>query len=76
MNNRSNHHETEPQDRTDQDRRDFLVRCGRFAAVTPPALTFLLSTSLKSSAIAQSSGGPKGPKGPKDPKGPKGHKSL
>jgi hypothetical protein len=26
-------------------RRDFLIRCGRFAAVTPPAMTMLLATS-------------------------------
>jgi hypothetical protein len=38
------------------DRRDFLNKCGRFAIVTPPALVFLLSTSLTSKAIAASSG--------------------
>jgi hypothetical protein len=27
------------------DRRDFLKRCGRFAAVTPPAMTLLLSVA-------------------------------
>jgi hypothetical protein len=37
-------------------RREFLARCGRFAVVTPPAVTLLLSTSLNSSAIAYSSG--------------------
>jgi hypothetical protein len=37
-------------------RREFLARCGRFAVVTPPAITLLLSTSLNSSAIAYSSG--------------------
>jgi hypothetical protein len=36
------------------DRRDFLARCGRFAVVTPPTMAFLLSTSLKSDAIARS----------------------
>jgi hypothetical protein len=41
---------------TSDDRRDFLARCGRFAVVTPPAVAFLLSTSLKSDAIAQSGG--------------------
>jgi len=30
----------------DDDRREFLKTCGRFAAVTPPAMTLLLSTSL------------------------------
>ena len=37
-----------------EDRRKFLISCGRFAAVTPPAMTLLLSTSLTSTAIAQS----------------------
>jgi len=41
----------------DDDRRKFLAACGKFAVVTPPALTILLSTSLNSKAIAQSSGG-------------------
>ena len=41
---------------TSDDRRDFLARCGRFAIVTPPAVAFLLSTSLTSDAIAQSGG--------------------
>jgi hypothetical protein len=41
----------------DDDRRKFLAACGKFAIVTPPALTVLLSTSLNSKAIAQSSGG-------------------
>jgi hypothetical protein len=44
------------------DRRKFLASAGRFAAVTPPALTLLLSTSLTSDAIA-GSGGPKGNNG-------------
>ena len=39
-------------------RRDFLKKCGAFAAVTPPAVTFLLSTSMSSKAIAASSGRP------------------
>jgi hypothetical protein len=37
-----------------EDRRKFLISCGRFAAVTPPAMTALLSTSLTSTAIARS----------------------
>ncbi len=41
----------------DEDRRKFLETCGRFAAVTPPAMVMLLSTSLTSEAIAQSGGG-------------------
>lgn len=40
----------------DDDRREFLKTCGRFAAVTPPAMTLLLSTSLTSKAIARSGG--------------------
>jgi hypothetical protein len=28
-------------------RREFLKKCGRFAAVTPPAMTVLLSVALK-----------------------------
>ena len=48
-----------------EDRRKFLISAGRFAAVTPPAITLLLSTSLTSDAIAGSGnngryGGPKG----------------
>jgi len=39
-----------------EDRRKFLISCGRFAAVTPPAMTLLLSTSLTSDAIAHSGG--------------------
>jgi len=37
-----------------EDRRKFLISAGRFAAVTPPAITLLLSTSLTSDAIAHS----------------------
>ena len=40
-----------------EDRRAFLASCGKFAAVTPPALTVLLSTSLTSDAIAKSGHG-------------------
>ena len=41
----------------DADRRKFLAACGRFAVVTPPAVTLLLSTSLNSDAIAHSGRG-------------------
>lgn len=41
----------------DADRRKFLAACGRFAVVTPPVVTLLLSTSLSSDAIAHSGGG-------------------
>jgi hypothetical protein len=41
----------------DDDRREFLKTCGKFAVVTPPAITLLLSTSLTSNAIARSGAG-------------------
>ncbi|MDX0651757.1 hypothetical protein GOD34_13320 [Sinorhizobium medicae] len=41
-------------DLSEQDRREFLKACGRFAAVTSPTVTMLLSTSLTSDAIASS----------------------
>ena len=47
---------------SDDDRRDFLKSCGRFALTVPPAMTVLLSTSLMSPAIAQSTGGNLWPK--------------
>jgi len=40
----------------DQARREFIKRTGRFAAITPPAITFLLGTSLSSRAVAASNG--------------------
>ena len=43
-------------DTENEDRREFLKSCGKFAAVTPPAMTLLLSTSLTSAAIAGSGG--------------------
>jgi hypothetical protein len=43
-----------PNDIEIEDRRKFLISCGRFAAVTPPAMAALLSTSLTSTAIARS----------------------
>ena len=46
-----------PSDEMMQERRRFLADCGKFAVVTPPAITLLLSTSLNSSAIAQSQNG-------------------
>ncbi|WP_083754440.1 hypothetical protein [Bradyrhizobium murdochi] len=36
------------------DRRKFLAACGKFAAITPPAITLLLSTTLTSGAISAS----------------------
>lgn len=43
-------------DTENEERREFLKSCGRFAAVTPPAMALLLSTSLTSTAIATSGG--------------------
>ena len=40
----------------DNARREFLKKAGRFAAVTPPAMTVLLGTTLSTKAIAGSSG--------------------
>jgi hypothetical protein len=48
---------TPPSDEANEDRRKFLASCGKFAIVTPPAITMLLSTSLNSAAVAHSSGG-------------------
>lgn len=63
-------------------RRRFLATCGRFAAVTPPAVALLLSTSGTSYATAQSGGkgghggwgGGKDGKGGKGGKGPRGRR--
>lgn len=41
----------------ERDRRDFLVKAGRFAVVTPPAISMLLVTSMNSNAVAGSGGG-------------------
>jgi len=40
----------------DQARRDFLKKAGKFAVLTPPAVTVLLGTSMNSPAVAQSGG--------------------
>ncbi|WDZ80814.1 hypothetical protein PWG15_23935 (plasmid) [Ensifer adhaerens] len=37
-------------------RRNFLLKAGKFASITPPAITLLLGTSLSSRAIAKSCG--------------------
>jgi hypothetical protein len=42
------------------ERRKFLQKCGEFAAVTPPAIALLLSTSLTSEALAYSAGAERG----------------
>jgi len=41
-------------------RREFVEGCGKFAAVAPPVLTFLLSTTMTSGAIAKSGKGNNG----------------
>jgi hypothetical protein len=43
-------------DANDDNRRDFLMKCGRFAAVTPPTVTMLLVTTMNSDAVAVSGG--------------------
>lgn len=43
--------------RADDDRRAFLAKAGKFAVITPPAVTMLLSTTLTSPAIAASGKG-------------------
>ncbi len=48
---------------TDLARRQFLESCGKFAVVTPPAISLLLSTSLASPAVAASGGGGGGSNG-------------
>jgi hypothetical protein len=45
----------EPEERA---RRDFLRRAGRYAALTPPTVTMLLTTSMNSEALAASGGRP------------------
>ena len=50
-----------------EDRREFLRKTGTFAAVTPAAVTFLLSTSMSSRAIAASGGSPGNPGTPGAP---------
>lgn len=37
---------------TNEARRAFLAKCGKFAAVTPPALTLMMTTTLSSGAMA------------------------
>lgn len=38
-------------------RRRFLARCGKFAVVTPPAMTVLLSSTAQNYAVAASGSG-------------------
>jgi hypothetical protein len=57
---------TPPSKEANEDRRKFLASCGKFAIVTPPAITILLSTSLNSTAVAHSAGGGGGNGGGRD----------
>lgn len=68
MTDQTNDTRNDPNSPLDDDRRKFLAACGKFAVVTPPALTVLLSTSLNSEAIAGSGGGGSNPgyPGPRD----------
>jgi hypothetical protein len=63
-------HENTPSSDTTNDRREFLKKCGKFAIVTPPAITMLLSTSLTSNAIAKSGRGNNGVGNGYDPQPP------
>jgi hypothetical protein len=38
-------------------RRRFLATCGKFAAITPPAMTVLLASTAQNYAVAGSGGG-------------------
>jgi hypothetical protein len=69
-------HEDDISDNTAEERRRFLTQCGRFAIVTPPAMTMLLSVAAKpkeahASTILGGGWNPKPPKPPKPPKVPK-----
>jgi hypothetical protein len=45
---------------TGPSRREFVEGCGKFAVLAPPVLTFLLSTTMTSGAIAKSGHGNNG----------------
>jgi hypothetical protein len=53
----------------DAERRAFLKAAGKFAVTVPPAMTFLLTTSLSSNAIA-TSGNNDSNSAPPDPNSP------
>ena len=42
-------------------RRRFLAKCGKFAVITPPAMTVLLSSTAQNYAVAGSGGGGRSP---------------
>src|SRR3712207_2197661 len=54
---RENANDQVPESAEDQARREFLIKAGRFAALTQPTITVLLGTSMNSSAVARSGGG-------------------
>ena len=66
-------HEDDILENTTEERRRFLEQCGRFALVTPPAMTMLLSVAAKPKEAHASTvlGGGWNPKPPKPPKPPK-----
>jgi hypothetical protein len=49
-------HKENESDVTAADRERFLTACGKFAAITPPEIIMLLSTSLVSDAVIVSTG--------------------
>jgi hypothetical protein len=59
----SDHQHSTPE--TDAARRKFLASCGKFAALTPPAVTLLLSAADANYAVALSgsSSAARGPRG-------------
>ncbi len=59
----------------EQARRDFLQKAGKFALITPPAVTTLLATSMNSSALANSAIG-REPPGPGPGPGPKNNPPI
>jgi hypothetical protein len=52
--------DTKREDEAVADRRRFLAAAGKFAVTVPPAMTFLLTTSLDSSAVPKSDKGNEG----------------
>jgi hypothetical protein len=62
----SNHRKSEVEDAERKARREFLVRCGRFAAVTPPMMTTLLTVSSLPREAQASTIGPRRGRGPRN----------
>lgn len=52
-----------PKPEVDEERRTFLERCGKFAVVTPPAITLLLSSATTPAFARGSTIGPTHPGG-------------